>query len=184
VFVSDNSAHTTEENFTGGSTTGRWVEIPNAENLTAAQLEAASDSVGALGFVRIEDGAFSKTNPGEFFFVTTGDASSAQNKLGRLYRLRLNPSDPTRSAALDVIYNADQIIAGGGDIAISPDNIDTNAQYLMIQEDGTAASRAVMASKGRDGSIWRFDLFNNFAATRVVELDPPGRDGVPVSPGV
>ena len=54
----------------------------------------------------------------------------------------------------------------------------------MIQEDGTAQTRPVMASKNRDGSIWRFSLDNNFAATRVVELDPPGRDGVPVAPGV
>ena len=28
----------------------------------------------------------------------------------------------------------------------------------MINEDGTTESRAVMAAKGRDGSIWRFDL--------------------------
>jgi hypothetical protein len=63
----------------------------------------------------------------------------------------------------------------------------------MITEDGTTESRAVMAAKGRDGSIWRFDLdkgpvdavgVDAATATRVAELDPPGRDGVPVGPGV
>ena len=28
----------------------------------------------------------------------------------------------------------------------------------MVNEDGTTESRAVIAAKGRDGSIWRFDL--------------------------
>jgi hypothetical protein len=63
----------------------------------------------------------------------------------------------------------------------------------MINEDGTTESRAVMAAKGRDGSIWRFDLAEGpvhavgvdaATATRVAQLDPPGRDGVPVGPGV
>jgi hypothetical protein len=63
----------------------------------------------------------------------------------------------------------------------------------MINEDGTTESRAVMAAKGRDGSIWRFDLrkgpvqgvgVDASTATRVAQLDPPGRDGVAVGPGV
>jgi hypothetical protein len=45
-----------------------------------------------------------------------------------------------------------------------------------------------MAAKGRDGSIWRFDIDRRGvkvkSALRVAELDPPGRDGVAVGPGV
>jgi hypothetical protein len=85
------------------------------------------------------------------------------------------------------------VVAAGGDIAISPDNLDVSRRYLMINEDGTTESRAVMAAKGRDGSIWRFDLAKGpvgavgvdpSTATRVAQLDPPGRDGIPVGPGV
>jgi hypothetical protein len=63
----------------------------------------------------------------------------------------------------------------------------------MINENGTTESRVVMAAKGRDGSIWRFDLVKRpgravgveaSRATRVAQLDPPGRDGVAVGPGV
>jgi hypothetical protein len=86
------------------------------------------------------------------------------------------------------VYNADEIVRAGGDIAISPDNLDVSEEYLMIQEDGTAESRPVMAAKGRDGSIWRFSIHAGgpvvSSAERVVELDPPGRDGRPVGPGV
>jgi hypothetical protein len=58
----------------------------------------------------------------------------------------------------------------------------------MINEDGTTESRLVMASKGRDGSIWRFELKKHRVdlgtAKRVAELDPPGWDGVAVGPGI
>jgi hypothetical protein len=191
TFVSDDPSKTSEATFTSGSVTGHWVELPGADALTEPQLETASDAVGAMGFVRIEDGAFSKRNRNDFFFVTTGGNQPAGNELGRLYHLRLG-ADPTGPATLDVVYNADTVIANGGDTAISPDNIDTSRDQLMINEDGTTQSRAVMAQKGRDGSIWRFTLVGSgggqtadaASATRVAELDPPGRDGVAVGPGV
>jgi Alkaline phosphatase PhoX len=196
VFRSLDPARNSERTFTSGSVTGEWVEIPNAAELTDAQLEAASDGVGAMTFVRPEDGAFNPNNPNEFFFDTTGSSSGADdgvNELGRLYSLRLHPGDPLKPAALTAVYNADSVVAAGGDIAISPDNIGVSGQYLMINEDGTTESRAVMAAKGRDGAIWRFDLVKGpvqavgvdaSTATRVAQLDPPGRDGIAVSPGV
>jgi secreted PhoX family phosphatase len=196
VFRSLDPARNSERSFTSGSVTGEWVPIPGAEALTDVELEAASDAAGAMTFVRPEDGAFNPNNPNEFFFDTTGSSSGADdgvNELGRLYSLRLHPGNPLKPATLSVVYNADTVVAAGGDIAISPDNLDVSRQYLMINEDGTTESRAVMAAKGRDGSIWRFDLVKGptgavgvdaATATRVAQLDPPGRDGVPVGPGI
>jgi len=192
VFVSTTPGKNDEHSFKTGSITGRWVEIPNAENLTDVELEAFSDAVGAFGFVRIEDGAFSKGSKKDFFFVTTGGNAAAGNNLGRLYQLQMQHFDPSFPAELKVVYNADQIIVAGGDIAISPDNIDLSEDFLMINEDGHSTSRLVMAKKGRDGSIWRFELKKHLGhtsvdvstATRVAELNPPGRDGIPVGPGV
>jgi hypothetical protein len=130
----------------------------------------------------------------ELFLNTTGSSSGADdgvNELGRLYSLRLHPGNVLKPARLTIAYNADTVIAQGGDIAISPDNLDVSERYVMINEDGTADSRPAMAAKGRDGSIWRFDLSATAAggvdvstATRVAQLDPPGRDGMPVGPGV
>jgi muconolactone delta-isomerase len=196
VFRSLDPARNSERTFTSGSVTGEWVQIPNAETLTDAQLEAASDALGAMTFVRPEDGAFNPNNPNEFFFDTTGSSSGAAdgvNELGRLYSLRLHPGNPLKPATLTTVYNADTVVAAGGDTAISPDNLDVSGQYLMINEDGTTESRVVAAAKGRDGSIWRFDMVKGpvgavgvdaSTATRVAQLDPPGRDGVPVGPGV
>jgi hypothetical protein len=111
------------------------------------------------------------------------------NELGRLYSLRLNSGNPLGHAKLTVVTNGDT----EDDVPISPDNIDASRNFLMVNEDGTAESRAVMAAQGRDGSVWRFDLVKGPAqavgvdadsATRVAELDPPGRDGVAVGPGI
>ena len=182
VFVSNNRRKTSEANFHSGSVQGKWVLLPNAEFSTDVQLEAAADAVGAFAFDRIEDGAFRPGHSTEFYFDTTG--GSTNNLLGRLYRLDLNPDNVLGPAKLTVIYNADEIIAAGGDIAISPDNIGISEDYIMINEDGTAPSSAVMAAKGRKGNIWRLDLNNNYAAENIGELTAVGRDGVVVNSGV
>jgi hypothetical protein len=193
VFRSFDRERNSERTFVSGSVTGEWVAIPNAGALTDAQLEAASDAANAMTFIRPEDGAFNPNNPNEFFWVTTGSSSGSAegvNEYGRLYSLRLHPRNPLGPATLKIVYNADLVVAGGGDTALSPDNIDTSSRYLMINEDGTTETRAVMAAKGRDGSIWRFDLVRDnpgvdvTTGVRVAELNPPGRDNVPVGPGV
>jgi hypothetical protein len=193
VFVSTTPGQTSEATFASGTISGRWQLIDNAANMSDVQLEAATDAIpNVMTFIRPEDGAFSPQHSNEFFFVTTGGNLAAGNELGRLYALRLNPGNVLQSAELRVVYNADQVIASGGDIAISPDNIDISESYLMINEDGTTQSRAVMGQKARDGSIWRFpvspgnweDRIDVDARERIVELDPPGRDGVAVLPGV
>jgi hypothetical protein len=181
VFVSNNRRKTSEVSFQSGSIQGRWVLLPGAEAMTDVQLEAASDAVGAFGFDRIEDGSFRPGHPNEFYFDTTG--GSDIDPLGRLYRLDLNPANIFGPAKLTIIYNAAEIVAAGGDIAISPDNIGISENYIMICEDGTAQSSVVMAEKGRKGNIWRLDLNNGYAAENVAELTAVGRDGVEVPSG-
>ena len=195
VFRSLDPTRNSERTLVSGSVMGEWVEIPNAGSLSDNGLEAASDARNAMTFVRPEDSAFNPNNRNELFFNTTGSSSGADdgvNELGRLYSLQLHPGNVLKPAKLTIAYNADLVFEDGGDIAISPDNIDASRRYLMINEDGTTESRLAMASKSRDGSIWRFDLTGGpggigvdvSTATRVAELDPPSRDGVPVGPGI
>jgi hypothetical protein len=188
---SQDPARNSEASFREGSITGEWVEITGGGDQPESALEAQADEKNAMTFIRPEDGTFNKRNPNQFFWVTTGGNDSV-NRLGRLYQLDLAGGDPsTKPAALTVIYNADLVTASGRDIAVSPDNIDTNQHYLMVQEDGTTQSREWMASQGRDGSIWRFPVTGGSPAIewtegeRVAELDPPGQyDPTPVGPGV
>ena len=85
VFKSKNAEKNSELPFQDGSITGEWVHIPYAQNLSQAQLEAASDEAGAMNFGRPEDGAFNTRNSNEYFFVTTGGSTGA-NVRGRLLR--------------------------------------------------------------------------------------------------
>ena len=193
VLVPVNPSFSSEETFTTGTIDVTWVEVPNSSTTSDVQLEAASDAVGAFRFARPEDGAFNKRNDDHFVFVTTGGSTSpaTANVLGRIYSLNLDEDDVLDTATLTVEVNADQVIAAGGDTAISPDSLDTSEDYLMVNEDGTAQSRPVMASKSRDGSIWRFrigdDRVRGSSAVRVAELTGRlgGRnDSIPVGPGV
>jgi hypothetical protein len=188
VFRAVDPAMNSELAFQSGTIAGVWEAIPGAGSMSEAELEAASDAAGAMIFVRPEDGCFNPRNKNNFFFVTTGGLVGA-NDLGRLYSLLLSPFNPAGPASLTIAYCADDVIAAGGDIALSPDNIDASFNHLVICEDGTSQSRLIMSSKGRDGSMWRFNLTGTAGvdvatARRIVELDPPGRDGIAVGAGV
>lgn len=172
----------------GAALDATWVPVPGPESKSAVQLNTDTVAAGAFGFARVEDGAFDKDDPSRYYFVTTGQ-NAANNNLGRIYQLDLNAADPTGAAKLKLVVNADAILKGGGDAPVSPDNVDTASGWLMVQEDGTAPSRIEMGSKNRDGSIWRFPIVPSkgglvASPDRLVELDPPGRDGVAVGPGV
>lgn len=173
---------------TGALLGAEWVPVASPETKTHTQLNTDTVDAGAFGFARVEDGAFDKDDPNRFYFVTTGQ-NAANNNLGRIYQLDLNASDPAGAATLKLVVNADAVIKAGGDTAVSPDNIDTASGWLMVQEDGTTPSRIEMGKRNRDGSIWRFPIVpakGGLVASpdRIVELNPPGRDGVAVGPGV
>ncbi len=177
AFVADSGFPTNEIAYTNGTITGSWVEVPDADLLTDTQLEAATDATGAFGFIRIEDGAWSKKDKNKFYFVTTGNGPG--NRLGRLYEVNFDKKNILGKTTFTMIYNADAIDAAGGDIAFAADNMDTSKDYIMINEDGHSDSRPKYAARAREGSIWRLDLSNNFAAKRVAELNPPGTEIAP-----
>lgn len=181
TFVCDDPAQTGENTFTSGSITGHWVELPDQTLRSETQLEADTDAVGAFTFVRIEDGAWSKSDRNKFYFVTTG--SGAANVLGRAYEVNFDKRNLLGNTTIKIIYNGDAVAAAGGDIGFAPDNLDVSKDYLMIQEDGTSQSRPEYTKRARDGSIWRHDLKNNLSAKRVVELNPAGTEAVaPANP--
>ena len=179
---------TNESTFQAGTIAGQWVELTGVAGLTETQLESAADAVGAFGLWKGEDGTWSKHDKNEYFFNTTGDSviapAVAGNHYGRTYRLNFNDDDITGPCTLSILYNADAVLAAGGDIAINPDNMDASKDSLMICEDGTGSGQSLIGAKHLNGLIWRYDLKNNFAATPVVRLAPPGRDGAAVGAGV
>ena len=172
TFVAQAGSPANETLFTSGSITGHWVELPDQTSRTAAELETDSDAVGAFGFIRIEDGAWSKTDKNKFYFVTTG--SGVGNALGAVYEVKFDKNNILGTTKISVIYNGDAVAAAGGDVGFAPDNIDTSKDsQLLIRGHG----RAGVGKRG--GPIWAgaptgYPLQAGHAASPIALV--PGRD--------
>ena len=102
-----------EGSFYTGSLPVSWRLIPNGANLKDSELLAAADAVGAFGFVRVEDSEFDPVKPTRSLFIAT-TGGSGPNNLGRLYELKMHPTNPIANGTLNVVYNADLIVTPGG----------------------------------------------------------------------
>ncbi len=182
-----------EGTYTSGSLPVKWAEIVGGGNLSDAGLLAAADAAGAFGFVRVEDCEFDPTQPTRsLYLATTG--GSGPNRLGRLYDLQMNPTNPTANGTLNMVYNADQIVTPGGtyngvlgtltggsptgslgsysggdinagvDFPVSIDNIAVSGDWIMCQEDRNSPADAVFTKYARNGGIWSLDRSNANAA--------------------
>lgn len=173
----------------GKEVPGYFVEVPDPADLSAptpasryARLQAKVDGLGAMPFVRIEDGDYDRspgaaTRKPAFYFVDTGnsgvrgrtqvgaDCGGVCDLAGSIYRLDLNPADPTRGARLWLLDRSQGAAAGWA----SPDNIAVSSKSIMVMEDP--------AYTGFDGSrapaIWNARLMPKGKLggfTKVVEL--------------
>lgn len=144
---------------------GYFVEISDPADLGAApatrfdRLQAKVDALGGFPFVRLEDGDYDKSGAGPaIYFVDTGspsvtgrtqvnaDCGGVCDLAGSLYRMQLDPSDPTHNATLVLLERSKGQASGWA----SPDNIGTTQKSIMLMEDP--------AYNGFDGSrapgIW------------------------------
>ena len=135
----------------------------------------------STSFQRIEDFAEDANNPGTFYFVTTGtknkqgqgtvagatdNPAEAEDPYGRLYRFKLNTSDPTSG-----ISDFELLLTGGPGKGVSYDNITVDKSgKILLQEDQTSYGGDVMAAENREASVWSFDPTTK-AITRVFALN-------------
>jgi hypothetical protein len=119
----------------GESITGHFEPLDQAtDNADQLALETAAQDAGAFDFIRLEDVVQSKTKPGVTYFADTGRIGR-ESVRGRVYRLALDPSDPTQ-ATLSVLLDGD-----AGDPIINPDNVAASPKALIIQEDRNSEHR-------------------------------------------
>lgn len=134
----------------GASISGYFVEITDPADLGAApaarysRLQSKVDALGAFPFVRLEDGDYDKSSSvPAIYFVDTGtnsvtgrpqinaDCGGICDLAGSLYRMELNPNDPTAGAKLVLLQRSKGVASGWA----SPDNIATTRKSIMIMED-------------------------------------------------
>ena len=156
-----------------GTLQGQWVKIPKDIALgDQAALETFVQSVNAFDFVRVEDGATSKTESGVFYFTATGNGKPdgidpSPNPWGRVYQMRFdNPVDPLAGAGLTTLIQAQNQY----EPVINPDNLDIDVQgRLTIQENVNREWRGQGVFTTGEGRIWQYDTTTG-ALTELAEL--------------
>ena len=149
---------------------GTFVPIPDAQARSQATLAPLVQDLGCLNFVRLEGIAIDRDRPNGFYFVDRlgyGAAAGLPTTAGggRLYHVTLDPFDPTKVQALEVVLDASD-----GDDLFRPSSIDTDDQCVMIQE--YPGAHGIHASR-----ILRYDVRSRRldALAECVERDTRGR---------
>jgi hypothetical protein len=119
----------------GDTIPGEFVPLTQAENANSVTIKTAARAKGAFAFSRLEDAAVAQQTPGRVYFTDTGKIGDV-TLTGRIYRLDIDPSDPTKASLTFVL---DSVTHGFA----NPDNLDTSAQSLVFQEDRESAFRGI-----------------------------------------
>ncbi len=132
-------------------------------------LENASDALNVFQFVRVEDIAYDK-RPGMSNVVYVADsgrgATSAGGNAftssnGRIWKLVLDQSDPTKVTSLSILIEGDDNpVKTLGEIH-QPDNLETTPNSLLIQEDPGSSQQFPFGSTDPNATtarIWQHSL--------------------------
>ena len=131
-----------------------------------AGLENWSNANNVFQFIRVEDIAYDRNNPRVVYFADTGERralpSTTTGRLfrapsgtmgpypnGRIFRMEFSPADPTVVTSFSILLDSDPGGLNNPDVMHQPDNIDTSANSLMVQEDSGQAPNS---------RIWRYDF--------------------------
>jgi secreted PhoX family phosphatase len=147
-----------------------FVEVPNAKNLTGAEMEGLNTSLKSIQFARVEDLDYRKgsaANNREIYFVATGISGSTEKTyMGRMYQLKLDANDPLKGV-LKIAADGDVSASGanvkGLDI-INPDNLCVTENFVYIQEDGDS----YFPEATHNSLIWQYNIANG---TKKVFMD-------------
>ncbi len=149
----------------GDDVQGEFIRVPDniadgtTEDVPHDALEDWSNANNVFQFIRLEDLAYDDNNPRVVYVADTGrtriepdpatgrlmrgsvDTAAADN--GRIFRFEFNEDDPTKVDSFSVFADGD----GPDGVGFrNPDNMDTSANSLMVQEDTSNAK------------IWRYDF--------------------------
>jgi hypothetical protein len=191
-FVSDDPAVNDYYDFPVGtsmSVSGKFVKIPKATAVgDQTALENASDALNVFQFVRLEDIAYDR-RPGMSNVVYVADtgrgatspgesAPGVPNKFtssnGRIWKLVLDPDDPTKVLSLSILVEGDdQQVKIYGEIH-QPDNLETTETGLLVTEDPGSSQQFPVNSPDPNATsarLWRVDLLDPSTMAVVTEVD-------------
>jgi len=190
AFVSDDPAINDYGDLSGSaSASGSFIPVPQEiADGDQTGLETWSNANNVFQFIRTEDIAYDRNDPNVVYIADTGEpraiADPTTGRLkrgpsgtqgpwpnGRVFKMVLDPSDPTQVESLSILIDAD---AGGynnpGAIH-NLDNLETTPNSLLIEEDpGSHNQFAPDDPLGTTARVWRYDLATG-TLTEVAKVD-------------
>ncbi len=168
---------------------GEFIRVPDAVADGGQDgLETWSNENNVFQFIRVEDIATDDHNPRVVYFADTGESraltdaqwtalspnNTASGRLhrgpssgpfgdfgnGRIFKFVMNADDPRVVDEFSILQDADTVAADGQSFIRHPDNVDTSANSLMVQEDASNAK------------VWRYD-FRSDSWSIVASVDDP-----------
>ncbi|MDX2128307.1 MAG: hypothetical protein SFU91_04655 [Chloroherpetonaceae bacterium] len=163
-------------------------EITNPKTRAAAEFNQQATALNAISFGRVEDLDYRKGSDAaatEIYFCVTGqqwgtgiNADSSRTMYGRVYRLKLNPSNPL-AGTLEVVFDGDDV-AGPAKEFMNVDNICVTDNYVYIQEDPNRYRSGTVFNSTRqnhDPRIYQWQIGTpTTSISTFLEVGPP-RDG-------
>jgi len=192
AFVSDDPLVNDYGDIAGSQTvSGQFVPVPRGVAVGDQNgLEAWYNANDAFQFIRVEDIAYDRTDPNVVYFADTGEprastaTSAGAGRLtragstfrgpfmnGRIWKMVLDAQNPRVVTELSILIDAD---AGGyaNPLAMhQPDNVETTANAVYVQEDPGSHNQFLLADAAGVGArVWRYDLATG-ALDAVFEVD-------------
>ena len=131
-------------------------------------LEHWGDVNNVFQFIRIEDMAYDR-RPGmqnTVYLVdsgrgTTGAVGPGKSTNGRVWKMVLDPNDPTKVTSLSILIEGDLTQVRDRESIHQPDNIESTAKSLLITEDPGSNQQFPVGSPdpaATTARIWKYDL--------------------------
>jgi Bacterial protein of unknown function (DUF839) len=166
-------------------------------------LEEWSNQNNVFQFIRVEDIAYDRNDPSVVYFADTGEPRARpwqtgdhplyQTRLfrgasglngqypnGRIFRMVLDESDPRQVDSLSILIDGDRGTLAekyaNRDRIHQPDNIETTAGSLLIQEDPGSHNQHPAATgypafpNASNARVWRYDLGSGGELEEVLEV--------------
>jgi hypothetical protein len=150
---------------------GTWQRDPNGIGIDGPQwvLEHWGDLNGVFQFVRLEDIAYDKRRGmGNVVYIadtgrgaTTAGGNPFTSTNGRIWKMVLDPNDPTKVTSLSILIEGDDNPVKTLTEFHQPDNLETTRNSLLIQEDPGSSQQFPPGSTDPNTTtarIWRYDL--------------------------
>jgi hypothetical protein len=121
----------TSASIPAAGTSFSMIDLGNVQNMTGAQLEAASNTAGVTRFLRPEDGAWDPQNPNDFYFNTT-NAFNAPSRVWKLHFTDIN--DLTVGGTITAVLDGTE-----GQQMLDNMTIDNYGHIVLVEDVGNNA---------------------------------------------